>query len=58
MERLLTAFFVSRSVASIVKALAWHQTVSRLEGPLREKYAGIVPELLQEFMTYEKMLSA
>ncbi len=57
-ENLLAAFSLSRSVAAIVKALAWHQTVSRLEDPLREKYAGIVPELLREFMIYEKMPSS
>ena len=56
-EQLLKAYNVSRPVASIVKVLAWHQTISRLEGPLREEYAWIVPEVLREFMVYEKMLS-
>jgi aminoglycoside/choline kinase family phosphotransferase len=55
---LLDAFALSRCVASIVKALAWHVSVSTLKGPIRERYAGIVPELLKEFLTYEKMLSA
>ena len=53
---LMAAFQLSRPVASIVKALAWHQTVSRLPEYLRGKYAGIVPELFREFMEYEKML--
>lgn len=56
-ESLLAAYNLSRPVASIAKALAWHQTISRLEGPLREEYAWIVPEVLREFMVYEKMLS-
>ena len=56
MENLLYAYTLSRCVASIVKALAWHQTVSNLEKPFREKYAEIVPELLREFLEYEKML--
>jgi len=55
---LLAAFALSRCVASIVKTLAWHIGVSGLKGPLRERYAGIVPELLKEFLTYEKMLPA
>jgi aminoglycoside phosphotransferase (APT) family kinase protein len=54
---LLVAYNLSRPVASIAKALAWHQTISRLEGSLREEYAWIVPEVLREFMVYEKMLS-
>ncbi|MFZ5858341.1 MAG: phosphotransferase family protein [Chloroflexota bacterium] len=56
-EQLLKAYNVSRPVASIVKALLWHTTVSRLTGPLRNEYAWIVPEVLREFMVYEKMLS-
>jgi hypothetical protein len=55
-QDLLAAFALSRCVASIVKALAWHISVSGLKGPIRERYAGIVPELLKEFLTYEKML--
>lgn len=53
---LLAAFALSRCIASIVKTLAWHIGISRLRGPIRERYAGIVPELLKEFLTYEKML--
>lgn len=54
---LLAAFALSRCVASIVKTLAWHIAISTLEGPIRMRYAGIVPELLKEFLTYEKILS-
>jgi len=57
-ENLLAAYELSRCVASIVKAFSWHQTVSNLEAPLREKYAYIVPELMKEFLVYEKMLSS
>jgi len=53
---LLAAFALSKCVASIVKTLAWHISVSTLKGPIRERYAHIVPELLKEFLTYEKML--
>lgn len=58
-EKLLKAYHVSRPVASIVKALQWHNTVSRLPlgSSLRNEYAWIVPEVLREFMVYEKMLS-
>jgi len=56
-ERLPAAYNLSRPAASIVKALAWHQGISRMDGSLREEYAWIVPEVLREFMVYEKMLS-
>jgi len=56
-DALLTAYRISKPVASIVKALSWHLTVSRLgDNPLREEYAWIVPELLKEFIYHEKML--
>lgn len=57
-ERLLTAYNLSRPVASIAKALAWHQGITRMHDPLRQEYAWIVPEVLKEFMIYEKMLSS
>ncbi len=56
-ENLLAAYALSRCVASIVKALTWHKTVSNIEGPLREKYAYIVPELMKEFLVYERLMS-
>ena len=56
-EHLRVAYNLSRPVASIVKVLAWHQGISRMEGSVREEYAWIVPEVLREFMIYEKMLS-
>jgi hypothetical protein len=57
-ENLLAAYPLSRCVASIVRALAWHQTVSNIEGPLKDDYANTVPELFREFIEYEKMLHA
>jgi len=56
-EALLSAYRQSKPVASIAKTLAWHQTISRLDGALREEYAGIVPELFREFLYHEKSLS-
>lgn len=55
-ENLMVAYALSRCVASLVSALSWHNGISKLEEPFREKYEGIVPELLQEFLEYEKML--
>jgi len=55
-EELLRAYQVSKPVASIVKALAWHQGISRMEGSLRAEYAWIVPELMREFLYHERML--
>jgi len=56
-EALLKAYSISKPVAAIVKALAWHQTISRLDGSLRDEYIHIVPEVLREFLYHEKMLS-
>lgn len=56
-ERLLAIYNLSRPVASIVKALQWHQGITRMEGSVRAEYAWIVPEVLREFMIYEKMLA-
>jgi hypothetical protein len=47
-EALADAYRLSKPVASIVKALSWHTTISRLEGSLRDEYAWIVPEVLRE----------
>jgi aminoglycoside/choline kinase family phosphotransferase len=55
-EALMSAYRLSKPVASISKALAWHQTIERLDGELREEYAWIVPEVLREFLYHEKML--
>jgi hypothetical protein len=44
-------------VASVVKALAWHTTISRMGEDLRKEYAWIVPELMREFLHHEKGLS-
>jgi len=55
-EALLSAYRLSKPVSSIITALKWHQTISRLEGSLRAEYVGIVPEVLREFLYHEKML--
>jgi hypothetical protein len=55
-DELLKAYAVSRPVAAIVKTLAWHQGISRMDESMRAEYAWIVPEVLREFMIYEKML--
>jgi hypothetical protein len=56
-EELATAYRFSQPVASIVKAVLWHGTITKLERTVRQKYAGIVPELLKEFLYYEKILT-
>lgn len=55
-EDLLAAYALSKPVASIVKALAWHETITRLDDSLRQEYEWIVPDVLREFMLYEKVL--
>jgi hypothetical protein len=52
-DKLLEAFTLSRCLAPVVGALAWHPTVASVEGSAREKYQHILPSLLQEFLVYE-----
>jgi hypothetical protein len=54
LEDLRKAYQVSKPVASVVKALAWHQGITRMDGVLRQEYAWIVPELMREFLYHEK----
>jgi aminoglycoside/choline kinase family phosphotransferase len=56
-EDLLKAYRLSKPVAAIVKTHLWYQTISRLTGSLHDEYAWIIPELLREFIYYEKLLS-
>ena len=53
---LWSAYKLSRPVASIVKALQWHHSISHMYAAVRADYAWIVPEVLREFMVYEKLL--
>jgi hypothetical protein len=58
LKELRSAYLISKPVASIVKAANWHLTISNIKDEtLRGDYAWIVPELLREFVIYEKMLS-
>ena len=57
MEALMSAYKISRPVASIVKALQWHHSITHMDVSVRGEYAWIVPEVLREFMVYEKMLA-
>ena len=56
-EDLLEAYEISKPVASVVKVLAWHQAITRMDAKLRKEYAWIVPELMREFLYHEKMLT-
>ena len=56
-DDLRKAYALSKPVASIVKTLAWHQSITRMDDSMRGEYAWIVPELLKEFLFHEKMLS-
>ena len=50
------AYALSKPVASIVKTLAWHQGIIRMNESMREEFAWIVPELLKEFLCDERVL--
>jgi hypothetical protein len=56
-EKLLAAYRYSKPVASIVKAFAWHQSITNLDEVLRPEYEWILPELWREFIYHEKMLA-
>jgi len=56
-DDLLKAYALSKPVASIVKTLAWHQSITRMDESMREEYAWIVPEVLREFLYHETTLS-
>jgi hypothetical protein len=55
-EKLASAYRLSKPVAAIVKSLLWHGAITKMEEPVRQEYAWILPELLKEFQYYEKML--
>ena len=55
-DELAVAYRLSKPVASVVKALLWHEGITRMESSVRQEYAWIVPELLREFLHYEKNL--
>jgi len=53
-DDLRKAYVLSKPVASIVKTLAWQQSITRMDESMREEYAWIVPEVLKEFLYHEK----
>jgi hypothetical protein len=55
-EKLTEVYHLSKPVASIVKACLWHGGITKMEKTMRQEYAWIVPELLKEFLYYEKMM--
>jgi aminoglycoside/choline kinase family phosphotransferase len=57
LDHLRSAFRVSKPVASIVKAVNWHLTISNIKDEaVRGEYAWIVPELFREFLYHESKL--
>jgi hypothetical protein len=56
-DDLRAAYRLSKPVASVVKALAWHRTISRMGEDMRKEYAWIVPELMREFLHQEKAMN-
>ncbi len=49
-DELLKAYSLSKPVASVVKALAWHHSITQMDASVREEYIHIVPAVLQEFL--------
>jgi hypothetical protein len=56
-EKLLAAYRYSKSVAAIITAFSWHQTITHLQPPFRADYEWILPEVWKEFMIYAQMLA-
>jgi len=56
-SELLKAYSLSKPVASIISTLGWYKSITRMNEPMREEHAWIVPELLKEFLFHEKILS-
>ena len=50
------AYHLSRPAASVVKALAWRNSITRMSETLRPEYAWIVPEVLREFLHFMQQL--
>lgn len=55
-DNLHKAYALSKPVASVVKALAWHHSITQMDASVREEYIHIVPAVLQEFLYHEKTL--
>ena len=49
-DELLNAYMLSKPVASVVKVLVWHHSITQMDGSMREEYIHIVPAVLQEFL--------
>jgi len=57
-DELHKAYALSKPVASVVKALAWHQSITRMDESVRSEYIHIVPAVLQEFLYHAGRLEA
>lgn len=49
-DELRKAYSLSKPVASVVKALAWHHSITRMDASVRGDYVHIVPAVLKEFL--------
>ncbi|MGD8405522.1 MAG: phosphotransferase [Anaerolineales bacterium] len=56
-EELKKGYALSKPVASIVKTLAWHQSITRMDASIRDEYIHIVPVVLKEFLYHMEKLT-
>jgi len=56
-EELKMAYALSKPVASVVKALAWHHSIKQMKESIRADYIHIVPAVLQEFLYHVEKLA-
>ena len=55
-DDLRKAFGLSKPVSSIIKTMAWKESITRMDETMRPDYAWIVPELLREFLHHMEAL--
>ncbi|MBT3336971.1 MAG: phosphotransferase [Anaerolineae bacterium] len=56
-DDLFRAYDLSKPVSSIVKTIAWKESITQMDEIMRPEYAWIVPELLREFFYHMDALS-
>ena len=56
-DELHKAYILSKPVASVVKALAWHNSITKMDASVRGGYIHIVPAVLQEFLYHTGKLT-
>jgi len=57
-DDLYKAYHLSKPVSSVIKTMAWKESIIRMDDTTRSEYAWIVPEVLREFLYHMDALLA